>query len=276
MSSLEPRPHDLLWVGDPAALRWHGDLPEWCAQWLGAPTPVVVRREDTGDAGLLPVGIRGVGRHQRQAAYLAADGVARIVRPEDLAPAMAGNFRSGGCTGIGADTSTGMRAKARMDACMHSGSDRHIGICAGLDALGLPWGPTGGMGFALATGLPVLHPGSDIDIVVRAPAPLSESQVSILAAVIEQSKRPVDLQVDTGRGGFSFNEWLARGPGGRRSILLKTGAGPMLVRDPWEPVSVHTPNPFSRQASSLAPHSVSGPFPHPAPDRVPGPAPYFT
>ena len=78
------RPHDLVWVADPAALHWRGDLPEWCAHWLqcGAPTPVVLRRENTGDPNLLPVGIRGFHRHQRQAVYLERRAAARMLSPE--------------------------------------------------------------------------------------------------------------------------------------------------------------------------------------------------
>jgi phosphoribosyl-dephospho-CoA transferase len=40
-----------------------------------------------------------------------------------------------------------------------------------LDALGLPWGPVGGIGFELATGIPVLTAASDVDLLVRAAGP---------------------------------------------------------------------------------------------------------
>ena len=62
---MAPRPHDLIWLNDSQALQ--GDLPDWVAlQWQ--PTlPLVVRR-DTHPAGLIAVGIRGMGRERRAAA----------------------------------------------------------------------------------------------------------------------------------------------------------------------------------------------------------------
>jgi phosphoribosyl-dephospho-CoA transferase len=54
-----------------------------------------------------------------------------------------------------------------------------------------------------------------------------------LAALAElQDGQPcrIDIQVDTGAGGFALAEYVR---GGR--VLLKTDAGPRLVADPWGP-----------------------------------------
>ena len=225
----------------------------WLAEWLaaGALTPVVVRREATECANMLPVGIRGSGRHQRQAAYLFIEAVLRITRPEALVPGAV-------CAGHGLLP----RAAARYRACSEpegKAAAQHSQYCAlgrlqsalvaiapALNSLGLPWGPTGGLGFALATGLPVVHPGSDLDLVVRAPKPLTQSQVQALAAAVQEGDCRVDLQIDTGHAGFSFNEWLSSArrvpePGNRRGrILLKTNTGPLLVNDPWQAHSSQT------------------------------------
>jgi len=242
-------PHDLIWVADPAALHWRGDMADWCAQWLrlGAPTPVVLRREDACDADLLPVGIRGAFRHQRQAAYLERHAVARIVQPEALI-ALGQRVRPWKLTqGDKPAEPSGPEQATGGSTAKGPGPDPYailLDLCPAMARIGLPWGPTGGLAFALATGLSVLHEGSDIDLLVRAPAPLSQGQVRALAAVVERSKRPVDMQIDTGQGGFSFKEWVGcdpqwagppHGRGGRRRVLLKTGAGPMLVPDPWRP-----------------------------------------
>lgn len=261
-------PHDLVWVADPAALHWRGGMPDWCAQWLrsSAPTPVVLRREDIDDESLLPVGIRGTQRHERQAAYLERCAIARVMRPEELvssaeelvSPERAAWLRN--ALRVVPPQELAQNEKAAMHsgrigpkqashdfAAMVLGPDPYaalLDVFPAMAGIGLPWGPTGGLGFALATGLPVLHEGSDIDLLVRAPAPLSQEQVLALAAVVERSERPVDLQIDTGRGGFSFKEWAGcvpqragppHGRGGRRRVLLKTGAGPVLVQDPWRP-----------------------------------------
>jgi phosphoribosyl-dephospho-CoA transferase len=39
----------------------------------------------------------------------------------------------------------------------------------------------------------------------------------------------VDLQIDTGHGGFALRDWLAS----PHQTLLKTDHGPRLVADPW-------------------------------------------
>ena len=99
-----------------------------------------------------------------------------------------------------------------------------------LDATGLCWGPTGSAGYALATGLPVLHAQSDLDLVIRAPAPLTVAQRAMLDTLMALASCRVDMQIDTGRGAFSFAEWAAN----RGRILVKTDGGPLLVGDPWE------------------------------------------
>jgi phosphoribosyl-dephospho-CoA transferase len=77
--------------------------------------------------------------------------------------------------------------------------------------------------------LPVLRPDSDLDLVVRAPRPLSPSQAAALGALQRQVRCPIDIQVDTGNGAFALAEWSRPA----RRVLLKTGAGPVLTNDPW-------------------------------------------
>ncbi len=196
------RPHDLLWATAAQAL---GPIPEWAtAEWL-ARAPVVVRRE-TIIAGRIPVGLRGKTRSERHAAYLQDDAVARWVTPEMLTGA------------VGSHTVGDVAALATLAT-----------LAPLLDATGLRWGPTGGVGFALASGLPVLRADSDLDLVVRAPLPLSAEVTQDLRALTDVATCRLDLQVDTGHGAFSFAEWRA----GHRRVLLKTDIGPFLTDDPW-------------------------------------------
>jgi phosphoribosyl-dephospho-CoA transferase len=206
-AALQPRPHDLLWLADAAALMplTLAPLPCWAsAEWIMA-APVVVRRQKLDDPTLLPVGLRGRERNQRLASFVLRDAIRRYVSPEMLAQ--------------GADS------PSELPALQALAMARPL-----LDALGLAWGPTGGVGFALATGLPVLHATSDLDLVLRAAAPLDSSQRDHLAALLHCTACRIDLQIDTGLGGFSFAEWMA----GRGHVLLKTDTGPLLVRDPWK------------------------------------------
>jgi phosphoribosyl-dephospho-CoA transferase len=204
-----PRAHDLVWVADWAAFEAVEGMPPWAeaAQRRGA--PLVVRRARTG-AGLLPVGLRGTARSERLAGVLRRPAVLRHASPEMLArQALTGP------------------ALPYLDAAPILAALRRIAPV--LDSAGLPWGPTGSLGFALATGWPVVHAASDIDLLVRAAAPLDASQADLLRDVSTSGPCRIDLQVDTGHGGFAFAEWARSG--GR--VLLKTDAGPFLTDDPW-------------------------------------------
>lgn len=210
---MDPNPHDLLWTADATALSFDGPRPDWPLAG-----PVVVRRETRSD-GLLPVGLRGATRSQRCKAYLPAHAVLRRVTPEMLALDAHGR-RSFACRDA--------RGQSGY-ACLNA-----LAMLAPLfDTLDLAWGPTGGVGFFLASGLPVLRPDSDLDVLVRAPQPLTTTQVAILAGMQAAAPCRIDIQVDTGIGAFALAEWLRQPRQLLPKLLLKTGAGPLLVTDPW-------------------------------------------
>jgi len=196
------RPHDLLFPRGPEAFRAAGPRPGW----LDAQAPLVVRRETTGP-GIVPVGARGLHRNERCKGTIALADVADIVTPRMLAQRLPA--RPHGDT---PPCITALRALAPR-----------------LDALEVDWGPAGGAGYWLACGLPVLRATSDLDLLVRLPRRPSEATLAALAALLEGQPCRIDLQVDTGTGGFALAEYV-RGGG----VLLKTGTGPRLVADPWE------------------------------------------
>ena len=202
-------PHDLLWVADGRALQAPAPLPRWAdAAWM-AQSPLVVRRERVASTNLVPVGLRGRLRNERFAAYLEAGAVLRQVKPEMLARAA---------------------CRQRLPGMEHLPAAIALARVAPLlDASGLRWGPTGSMGYALASGLPALRPESDLDLLVRANTPFTPAQVQALQSLPDDHGCRIDLQVDTGHGGFALVEWLR--DAGR--VLLKTGRGPFLTGDPW-------------------------------------------
>ncbi|OYO28622.1 malonate decarboxylase holo-ACP synthase [Janthinobacterium sp. PC23-8] len=195
------RAHDLLWVDAVTA------APPWASQeWLRQ-APLVVRRAATAPYRI-PVGMRGQLRSERHACEIEAANILRCVTPEMLA---AVPFDGGACAALSA-----LRTVAPL-----------------LDATGWAWGPTGGVGFALATGLPVLREDSDLDLVLRLPAPPDAAQTEALRTIATAvTTCRLDLQIDTGHGGFAWAEWAA----GRSKILLKTNRGPLLTATPWEPL----------------------------------------
>jgi phosphoribosyl-dephospho-CoA transferase len=201
------RPHDLLRLANGARLRYEGSAPAWMPASLARTPWVVVRRART-PAGLIGVGARGRTRAERFAALLAPDAVVARVTPEDLAAAR------------------GWRHMLRA---------RWVGSLQVLDAvdelfasLGLGWGPTGSVGFELATGLAAAGAASDLDVVIRAPEPLPLENAREIADHLNRLPARVDAQLDTSSGAAALAEYAR---GGR--VLLRTPEGPILTRDPW-------------------------------------------
>lgn len=201
------RAHDLLWVSEMPTAADGTTLPDWALAACRQGAPVVVRRAARGADGAVPVGLRGTARHERCAAFVPASGIVRLVSPEALAA---------DATAIAPDAPFAALRTLRA-------------LAPALDALGWAWGPTGSAGFALASGLPVLHADSDLDLVIRMPQAPSPEQRAGVVHLLGHTECRVDLQIDTGHGGFALQDWL-RSP---TQTLLKTDHGPRLVADPW-------------------------------------------
>ncbi|TYQ14411.1 UNVERIFIED_ORG: phosphoribosyl-dephospho-CoA transferase [Gordonia westfalica J30] len=95
-----------------------------------------------------------------------------------------------------------------------------------LDATGLAWGPTGSIGFELATGRPTATPDSDLDLLIRA-GDLRDA-LPLLTPLHHQLRAlpaRVDCLVETASGALA----LAELADGRKDLLLRTPGGPRLV-----------------------------------------------
>lgn len=204
---MNPAAHDLLELRDPAALVHDGPLPAWAGAPPGPAATVVVRRAPPR-GGLLPVGLRGASRSERLAAWVAPADVVRRVRPEALAAGRA--WRRPGC-----------RRVAPLEAL--------DAVAAVLEVRSLSWGPVGGAGFELATGVPCLGPESDLDLLVRAPAAPGRGEARRLLEALARLPVRIDLQLETPAGAVALAEYAR--PGG--PVVLRTAEGPRLVEDPW-------------------------------------------
>jgi phosphoribosyl-dephospho-CoA transferase len=197
------RPHDLLLV---ESIALGAVPPAWASASLAACPWGVVRRAPHS-AGLVPIGVRGAARWQRHATVIPADAVIRSVPPEELRE---------------------RRPRVPLLATTLSNVARRL--AAELDG-DVVWGPTGSVGFELASGRPVTHPGSDLDLLIRTPSRLERAQAARLAAAFADLPGKVDCQLETPCGGVSLIEWAgAVGP-----VMARTDHGPELVNDPWTP-----------------------------------------
>lgn len=196
------RPHDLVWLRSASALM--GIKESWVDRQWHAGLPVVVRR-DVNESGDIPVGVRGTQRGQRAAGWIKAEDICRIVTPEALVD---------------------------HERLQHSlfVSQRPVQAAIALTACPWPWhwGITGSTGYQLATGIPVLHDDSDLDLMIRAPQPVNNLKLQQWQSVVNTLPCRTDTQVETPSGAFALNEWLRDG-----RVLLKTATGPRLTPSPW-------------------------------------------
>ena len=194
--------HDLLWGMTPAQLP--ADAPAWVIESVLAGQPVVVRRALSA-AGQVAVGVRGRLREQRYAASMAIASITRRVSPEALC---------------------------------HVDIDRDLPLLQALAQLrpmlegcGRVWGVSGSAGFELASGFAALHEGSDLDLILRTPQPLSRAESRALVAILDRAICVVDMQLQTPCGAVALREWA----GSSNRVLLKNASQACLVLDPWNP-----------------------------------------
>jgi phosphoribosyl-dephospho-CoA transferase len=96
-----------------------------------------------------------------------------------------------------------------------------------LDGSGLPWGPTGSVGFELATGVPTATPDSDLDLLIRVPrgAPDVLTRLMALHQKLSLARVRVDCQIETSAGAVALAELI----GEQADVMLRTVDGPRLV-----------------------------------------------
>nr|WP_225919895.1 malonate decarboxylase holo-ACP synthase [Pseudomonas khorasanensis] len=194
--------HDLLWGMAPAHLP--ADAPAWAVESLAAGQPVVVRRA-LCDEGVVAVGVRGVWREQRLAAFMPMDSVQRRVSPEAL------------CQVDSPRDLPAMHALKQLRPM--------------LTDCGWGWGVSGSAGFELASGFKAMHAGSDLDLILRTPQRMTRNQARKLVALFDQAVCRVDMQLQTPFGAVALREWAS----GSARVLLKNAQQAELVTDPWNP-----------------------------------------
>ncbi|GAA4663818.1 malonate decarboxylase holo-ACP synthase [Frondihabitans cladoniiphilus] len=183
-------------------------LPPWVTR-EGTTVWGVVRRSPATTPGTTALGLRGPQRSERLPLEVRVHDIVEVVAPEDLAGR--------------ALESTVSPELAPSLAILSSASSETFG--------GLPWGPTGSAGFELATRLPAVRATSDLDLILRADQRLAREDAGAILRFLRTLPCLVDCLLETPRGAVALAEWA--GPAGG-SVLLRTPAGPVLTRDPWQ------------------------------------------
>jgi phosphoribosyl-dephospho-CoA transferase len=202
--------HDLIRLREPIALTADGPVPSWVGPVLRR-TPWVVVRRGHVRGGMMPVGMRGLTRSQRFAAFASIAEITDVLSPEDLAG------------------SSYVLSQKRKDAVPALAAlDRVAGL---LMCRGYHWGPGGSVGFEIATGVPTATAASDLDLMLRQDHRLESNQATALLAALAKAAAParIDVMLETPLGGVSLAD-LAALPA---QVLVRTPCGPRLSVDPW-------------------------------------------
>jgi phosphoribosyl-dephospho-CoA transferase len=196
-----PAPHDLLRLAAAPDV-----LPVGAPFWAHASliqTPWVVVRRATAPEGEVAVGVRGNLRAQRFAMTLPSTAIEQIVTPERL------------CAD-GPPEDRDLPAFAALRS-----------VRPYLSSTGLRWGPTGSVGFELATGRHTVNDDSDLDMILRVGTVNAAvlQQLSALQEKLYSGACRVDCQVEIPAGVVALAEIVSPHP----RVMVRTKAGPCLL-----------------------------------------------
>lgn len=205
---MELNPHDLVRFRNIDNIIFDSPKPQWVIESLMRAPFVVVRRAPILGS-VVPVGIRGGVRNQRLAAAIELENIIQRVTPEELA------------------LSKSWRINKHL---------QEIGISSALEYVDsiltqerINWGPTGSVGFELASEIITATENSDLDITIRASEFMSIDTSKELMIQLLQASVKVDVQLETLKGCVILAEYAR----GESSIMIRTANGPRLVKNPW-------------------------------------------
>jgi phosphoribosyl-dephospho-CoA transferase len=203
----DPQVHDLLRIDPDCVTACSVAQPSWVRASLLA-CPWVVLRRTQAPVCQLAVGIRGATRSERWGGFFAKGLISEIVRPSELL--------------VLARSSTHIRRLPAFGALQQ--------VIESWGELTLAWGPTGSVGFELATGRSVSTETSDLDIAIWAPQRIVVAQARFLWDRVTGLQTKVDVRVETTECGFSLQEYVRTSSG---RILLRYPDGLRFGDDPW-------------------------------------------
>jgi phosphoribosyl-dephospho-CoA transferase len=203
----DPQVHDLLRIDPDCVTACSVAQPSWVRASLIA-CPWVVLRRSQAPVDQLAVGIRGVTRSERWGGFCAKGLISKIVRPSELL--------------VLARSSTHILRPPAFGALQQ--------VIEHLRDFTLLWGPTGSVGFELATGRPVTTETSDLDITIWAPQRIVAGQARVLWDRVTGLQTKVDVRVETSECGFSLEEYVRTSSG---RILLRYPDSLRFGDDPW-------------------------------------------
>jgi phosphoribosyl-dephospho-CoA transferase len=200
------QPHDLLRLRALPAIE---AMPAWLPAAFADAAFVVVRRAEA-PVGSVAVGFRGASRAQRHGTFVVHGAIESAISPEQL---------------MDRSIPAERRAIKAFRALQIIAEQRWLDP--------LVWGPTGSVGFELATARPTATDTSDLDLLIRTPKPLLREKARALRHHLKTVETAfglhIDAQLETPAGGIALSEWAEEKP----RVMARSARGASLIADPW-------------------------------------------
>lgn len=198
--------HDIVYFDSLEQVQFIGEVPDWVLHQQPCQHYAVVRRMKTPE-NLVPIGLRGTKRNERYGAFLPKEAIVKHIRPFELGSAIEPAHRL-------------YETFQMIDPIFTS--------------FGVRWGPTGSVGFELATKIAVTTRSSDIDLLISAQE-WSLETLQALDLALQKIPARLDIQVEIGDMGAAVLQDIVQHPDG---FLLRTSTGPMLASIQQQKVSL--------------------------------------
>lgn len=198
-------PHDFVWVGRNSDVPLD-TLPEWVQTQWNSKLPLIVHREKA-DENQLTVAIRGIKPHQRVTTQISKSAITHIMNVESL-------------------VSNSIELQRSMFIALPP-----IQVLLLISQHNWPWkwGVTGSCAYTLATDIQSMLTDCDLDVVIRCPTRQQKEDFAQFAIKANTPYCPIDIHVETPKGGFSLAEWFKND-----QVTLHTPTGDVMTADPWD------------------------------------------
>jgi phosphoribosyl-dephospho-CoA transferase len=198
---MEIKVHDIIKFTNIDKLKRFSSIPDWVFSTPSASNFGVVRRMPISNK-LIPIGLRGDGRARRFGTYIHEDHIEEVITPNSLVN----------------------RIDEFQDKIYYPTLKSIRDEFAKLD---LSWGPTGSIGFEIATNMNVTSINSDVDISIYVEA-IDQDLLEEVGGFLRSLDRKIDVQVEVPiLGAFLLNDFLKNQEPG---FIVRTPFGPQLCR----------------------------------------------
>lgn len=198
-------PHDFVWVAKNSDIPLES-LPSWVSSQWSNRLPLTVYRERASD-NKLTVAIRGIKPSQRVVTEIDKSAITHIMNVESL-------------------VSNSIELQRSMFIAL---PPMQVLLLISQHNWPWEWAVTGSCAYTLATDVQSMLSNCDLDVVIKCPTRHEKEDFAEFAIKANTPYCPIDIYVETPKGGFSLAEWFKN-----EVVTLHTATGDVITADPWD------------------------------------------